>query len=63
MSNERILRWPEVQQLTGLSRTTVWRLIAAQQFPRSVKITSHAVGWRQSEVNAWIESRAFQAVA
>lgn len=52
--NDKILRWPQVEERTGLSRTTVWRLIAAGDFPPAQKITKHAVGWRESEVAAWV---------
>lgn len=55
--NDKILRWPEVQSATGLSRSTVWRLIRAGKFPSSVKITDHATGWKQSEIEAWLASR------
>lgn len=54
---DKILRWPEVQSATGLSRSTIWRLIRAGKFPASVKITDFATGWKQSEVEAWLASR------
>lgn len=57
MLNEKILRWPDVHSATGLSRTTIWRLIRAGKFPASVKITDHATGWKQSEVAAWLAAR------
>lgn len=54
---DRILRWPEVRTATGLSRTTVWRLERAGEFPSPVKITQHAIGWRATDVHAWLASR------
>lgn len=54
---DKILRWPQVQEMTGLSRTTIWRLIRAGKFPASVKITSHATGWSRAQVAAWVASR------
>jgi prophage regulatory protein len=54
---ERIVRWPEVRQQTGLSRTTVWRRIKDKDFPASIKLTDHATGWRQSDLDAWFASR------
>ena len=53
----KILRWPDVHNATGLSRSTVWRLIRAGKFPASVKITDHATGWRQSDIEAWLAAR------
>jgi len=54
----RILRLPEVCKATGLGRAMIYRLQAAQRFPRSVKITEHAVGWIESEVQTWLAQRA-----
>ena len=52
-----LIRWPEVQSLTGLSRSTVDRLERAGSFPRRVILSSNAVGWRKTEVLAWTQSR------
>jgi prophage regulatory protein len=54
---DRILRDPECEERSGLSRTTRWRLIKAGKFPKPVKITDHAIGWRESEVDQWLASR------
>jgi prophage regulatory protein len=54
---DRILRDEEVRSLTGLSRTTRWRLIRAEKFPKPVKLTESAIGWRESSVLAWISAR------
>lgn len=54
---DRILRWPEVKGQTGLSRTTAWREVRAGRFPAPVKLTDHAIGWRQSDLDAWLASR------
>jgi prophage regulatory protein len=53
----RILRLPEVCQVTGLKRAMIYRLQQRQSFPQSVKITDHAVGWIDAEVQAWLEQR------
>jgi prophage regulatory protein len=54
----RILRLPEVCKATGLGRAMIYRLQAEQRFPKSVKITEHAVGWIESEVQIWLALRA-----
>jgi prophage regulatory protein len=54
---DRILREREVEEQTGLSRTTRWRLIKAGQFPQPLRLTSTAVGWKQSSITEWIASR------
>jgi prophage regulatory protein len=56
--SERILRDSECRHRTGLSRTTRWRLIRTGKFPKPVKLTEQAIGWRQSEVDEWLASRS-----
>lgn len=55
--DDRIIRSKEVQQITGLSRTTLWRLERAGNFPSRVALCPGSVGWRLSEVDEWIRSR------
>ena len=55
--HDRILRDDEVRERTGISRTTRWRLIKAEKFPKPVKLTEHAIGWRKSSIEAWLASR------
>jgi len=54
--SDRVLRVAEVMRLTGLGRTTIWQLEREGKFPRRGKLTgrSRAVGWRASEVAAWV---------
>ncbi|MDG1287867.1 MAG: AlpA family transcriptional regulator [Rickettsiales bacterium] len=54
---KRIIRLSEVKSKTGLSRSSIYDGIKMNTFPAPIKITSHAVGWIESEVNDWIESR------
>jgi predicted DNA-binding transcriptional regulator AlpA len=55
--HDRLLPWKTVKDLTGLSRTTAWRLQKAGDFPVPVSISPGRVGWRESEVAAWSASR------
>jgi prophage regulatory protein len=48
-----ILRMGAVQRLTGLGRSTIYRLIAAKQFPAPVRLTGRAVGWRSTDIDRW----------
>ena len=56
-SSERILRSKEVQDITGLSRTTIWRLERSGKFPARVPLSSSIVGWRASDIADWIKTR------
>lgn len=51
------LRVRAVIRVTGLSRSTLYRLIADGQFPRPVRLGPRAVAWRRSDVEAWSDAR------
>ena len=51
------LRLQAVIRVTGLSRSTLYRLIADEKFPRPVRLGPRAVAWRRADVEAWGETR------
>lgn len=53
-----VVRPRDIQAAVGLSRVTVWRLEKNGQFPKRRKLSAGAVGWLQSEIDAWLEARA-----
>jgi prophage regulatory protein len=53
----KLLSHKEVQQKTGLSGVTIWRLERAGKFPTRVNITPSRVGWIEEEIDEWIASR------
>lgn len=57
MSEERILRRREVELMTGRSRSSIYEDVRSGQFPAPVRLGKSAVGWRQSEVERWIQER------
>jgi len=59
MLDERsLLRRRDVEQLTGLSRSEIYRRLTDGTFPRPVRISSHMVRWLARDVVLWIESVA-----
>jgi len=52
-----VLRLNAVVTATGLARSTIYKLIGSGEFPRPVPLTGRCVGWIDSEVAAWIQSR------
>jgi predicted DNA-binding transcriptional regulator AlpA len=52
-----ILRTSDVTRLTGLSRTTLWRLERQGKFPTRIRLGLNSVGWRDDEVRRWVETR------
>jgi prophage regulatory protein len=53
----RLIRLPDVLQLTGLSRSSVYRLEKEGRFVSRVRLGERATAWRFEEVKAWIEAR------
>ena len=51
---DRIVRFPECEQLTGLSRSSIYRKMANGTFPSHRQLGPNCVGWRLSEILAWI---------
>ena len=54
---ERLIRIGEVKRLTGVSTATLYRKIAANEFPRPVQLGAVARAWPLSEVQNWIAGR------
>lgn len=52
-----ILRMPKVIERTGISRAQVYTLIGCDEFPRPIRIGKRAVGWIETDIQAWINSR------
>ena len=55
----QLLRRPDVEKATGLSRASVYRLVATNRFPQPVEIIpgGRAVGWWRHEVEEWLKRR------
>lgn len=49
-----ILRIQEVMARTGLRRSTLYKKIAEDTFPKQVRISQNCVGWYESSIEAWI---------
>ena len=58
---DRLLRLPEVMQMCGLGRETIYARMKRGEFPRSVALGGTgrrpAVGWHLREVRAWLRGR------
>jgi prophage regulatory protein len=52
-----ILRRKQVEERTGLSRSTIYLRIQEGTFPRPINLGARAVGWLENEIEAWLASR------
>jgi Predicted transcriptional regulator len=63
-TTDRIIRLPELSEMIGLSRSTIYDKLNINSkrydsdFPQAIKLGLSAVGWRQSAVNKWLENRS-----
>ena len=55
MAENRFIRDAECKTISGLSRSTRWRLERDGRFPRRVRIAPNCVAWRLSEILEWQE--------
>jgi len=51
------VRLPEVKAVTGLSKSSLYALIRANNFPAPVRLGPRTVGWVRSEVKHWAAER------
>jgi len=52
-----LLRLPAVMRVTGLGRSTIYRLVSDGEFPRPVHLALRAVGWRKTDIDTWFAER------
>ena len=46
-----------VIQVTGLARSTIYKLIAQDKFPSPVRLVGRAVAWRRADLERWTADR------
>lgn len=54
----RLLRLPDVESVTGLKKSSIYAGMKARTFPVCVRLSSRAVGWRESDIELWVAGRA-----
>lgn len=52
-----ILRRHDVEAMVGLRRSAIYAAMASGQFPKPVKLSRRAVGWKKSDVQQWLSTR------
>ena len=53
----KLMRFRAVQEYTGLSRSTIWRLERRGDFPKHHRIAPNVVAWVEADITGWIEQR------
>lgn len=57
MPHNTILRLPAVIKKTGLSRSTIYKLLDQGKFPARIQLSPRSMGFLEAEVNEWLDSR------
>ena len=50
---KKMYRLPEVMDMTGLSRSSIYLRVSTKEFPKPVKIGRRAIGWPEESIIAW----------
>ena len=50
----RLLRRPEVEKLTHLSRSAIYARMKAGTFPPPLRLGANSVAWRATDIERWI---------
>ena len=58
---EKLLRLPQVQSATGLSKSTIYARIAEGTFPKQIPIGPRLVVWLESDIQNWIAEQVAAA--
>ena len=56
-TQDRLLRRRQVEEITGMSRSLIYKMMLEGEFPRPVRVGPMAVRWRASDITTWMESR------
>ena len=56
MKNKMLLL-ENVKSKTGLSRSTIYRLMDEGRFPHQINLGYRAVAWLESEVDNWLDEK------
>ena len=50
-------RLPRVEEATGLKKSTIYELMRAGKFPKSVRLSARMVAWPETAVLQWVQDR------
>lgn len=54
--NDGLMRRQDVEKVTALSRSTIYRKMKDGTFPRPVEVNPGMVRWKESGIQAWMDS-------
>lgn len=57
MIEDRYIRIKELATMLGIGKSTIYRLIKDNKFPKQIRLTERTSVWRLSVINQWIADR------
>lgn len=58
---DRLIRLPEVENLIGCKKSTVYTMVKEGTFPKPIRLSSRMVAWPETAVLQWMQDRINQA--
>jgi prophage regulatory protein len=52
-----LLRRNQVEAITGLARSTIYKLIKKGSFPKPIQLTDRAVAWPSNLIESWVSEK------
>ena len=56
-SDLRFIRLPQVKEITSLSRSSIYRMVSAGDFPKQISVGANQVVWVKHQVEEWMEKQ------
>ncbi len=57
LAGVKIIRLPQVMEITGLARSTIYKWIKQGNFPAQVNLGPNSVGFLSTEISEWLSDR------
>ena len=54
---QKIYRLKNVIEVTGMSRSTIYRLMGQDRFPKPIKLSQRIIGFLEEDIDQWIQER------
>ena len=55
IEGSKILRMPEVCEITGLGKSTIYKKLSEGSFPEPLRLGPRAMGWMTRDIVGWLE--------
>ncbi len=60
---DRLIRRPDVENITGCQKSTIYQMIADGSFPKPIRLSARHVAWSETAVLQWVQDRIAAASA